>query len=393
MTRHRPIRVLAAVLALLALTVPTASAYDPNGFDLELTPVVSGLSQPVLVTHAGDGSDRLFIVEQGGTVRIFKNGSLVSLPLIDLTASVSDGYEQGLLGLAFHPDHETNGKFYVNFTTNGGDTAINEYRVGTNRDRVLAGSGRRVITIQQPFDNHNGGHIAFGRDGYLYVGMGDGGSGGDPQDRAQSLGSMLGKMLRIDADSPTTTKGYRVPASNPYVGKSGLDEIWSSGLRNPWRWSIDRANGALWIGDVGQDRYEEISRAYSSSTYPVGGRALDFGWDTLEGRVCFEPASGCSSAGTHLPIVTYPQSGGRCAVTGGYVYRGTAEPLMRGGYFFADYCSGEIWTIDAKAASPATRKLLLDTTLKISSFGEDEDGELYVVDLNGSVYHMTASAN
>ena len=352
--------------------------------------LVSGLSQPVFITSARDGTGRLFIVEKTGRIRIWKNGALNSTPFLNITNLVSIGNEQGLLGLAFPPNYATTHKFYVDFTRADGDTIVAQYQSGTtgNADITDAHTRHTLLHIYQPYDNHNGGMLAFGRDGYLYIGMGDGGSGGDPQNHAQSLGSLLGKLLRIDPSGPSATKPYKIPASNPYVGKTGLDEIWDYGLRNPWRFSFDRATGNLWIGDVGQNTWEEIDRTtWISSSHPAG-RGNNFGWHVMEGRACYDPPTGCSTSGKTLPPVVYSHTSGRCAVTGGYVYRGTAIPGLVGAYVFGDYCSGEIWETTATSTAIAAKTLLLDTTSSISSFGEDAAGELYVCDLNGSIYKI-----
>ena len=369
------------------------SAFNPSTFNLVLSSVVGGLSSPVLVTHAGDGSGRLFIAEQTGRIRIFAGGALLATPFLSLAASIATGGERGLLGLAFHPDFETNGKFYVNMTLRGtGATAINEYRVetpGANTARWQ--TGRRIMTIAQPYANHNGGHLAFGPDGYLYIGMGDGGSSGDPGNRAQNINNFLGKMLRINPNLPNAagTRNYRIPTTNPFVGRSGIDEMWARGLRNPWRWSFDRATGDLWIGDVGQNRWEEIDVSRSTGGLNAG-RAANYGWRIMEGRACYNPSS-CSTAGKVRPIAVYSHSSG-CSVTGGYVYRGP-DPLLAGGYLFGDFCTGRIWGINADRAivNPAMTQLL-DTTLNISSFGEDEVGNVYVVSLGGSIWRLSATA-
>jgi glucose/arabinose dehydrogenase len=373
-----------------ATAAVSPAAFNPSGVNLTLTALAGSFSKPVLVTHAGDGSGRRFVVEQGGRIRVIDSGgNLLSTPMLDISAHVSKGSEQGLLGLAFHPDFETNRKLYINFTNTAGDTAINEYRASTTNPNA-AGGARRILTIDQPYANHNGGHIAFGADGYLYIGMGDGGSAGDPGNRAQNLNSLLGKMLRIDVNGTSTGKQYRNPSTNPYVGKTGLDEIWSRGLRNPWRWSFDRQAHGLWIADVGQNRYEEVNRSTVGSG--LGGKAANYGWKVMEGRACYSPSSGCNTTGKIKPLVVYARSSPNCAITGGYVYRGTVNPALSGGYLFGDYCSGRIWTISASAAYPATPVLLKDTSLMISSFGEDEAGELYVTDLaGGKVYKITAS--
>ena len=356
--------------------------------DVALRPVASGFDHPILLTNAGDGSGRRFVVEQTGYVRTIVNGAPSGTPFVNVNSRVVCCGERGLLGLAFHPSFKTNGKLYVNYTRSGdGATVIDEYRVTSNPNNVdEAATRRQLLVIGQPYTNHNGGMIAFGRDGYLYIGMGDGGSGGDPQDRAQNLNSLLGKMLRIDVNGTSSGKAYRIPSSNPWAGATaGLDEIWARGLRNPWRWSFDRITGDLWIADVGQGRYEEVNRSTASGG---GGRGANYGWDDMEGRHCFEPMSGCQTSNRTLPLVEYAHEAGtndNCSVTGGYVYRGERYPLLRGGYFFADYCSNRMWVVSATAASPATPTLLPISTTDIVSFGQDEDGELYVVSLGGGI--------
>jgi glucose/arabinose dehydrogenase len=364
-----------------------AVATAPSDARIQLSVRATGLSNPVFVTSARDGSNRMFIVEQTGRIRILLNGSVLPTPFLSITGSVSNLEEQGLLGLAFHPAFKTNRKLYVDYTNTAGDTVIREYRASaTNPNVVDTATGRTILKIAQPYANHNGGMLAFGPDGYLYIGMGDGGGGGDPQDRAQNVNELLGKMLRIDVNGTTATRAYRIPASNPYVGIAGRDDIWQIGLRNPWRWSFDRATGNLWIADVGQNSWEEIDRAIAMSR--GAGRKANWGWDDMEGRACYEPMSGCLKAGRSLPLVTYSHTAGRCAVSGGYVYRGSKIPALVGGYVFGDFCTGEIWVVGANASSPATRSLLLDTTLQISGFGESGAGELYVVDHSGVVYQI-----
>jgi glucose/arabinose dehydrogenase len=368
----------------------TPAAFDPSAVKISFSRVTTHtFSQPVLVTHAGDNSGRLFIVEQTGRVRIVtREGSLLSTPFIDLSASISKGSEQGLLGLAFHPGFRTNGKVYVNFTTASGDTAINEYRVPAGANTVDRASGRRLITIDQPYSNHNGGHIAFGPDGYLYVGMGDGGSAGDPGNRAQNLNSLLGKMLRLGVN---TTSGYTISPSNPYVGKTGRDEIWSRGLRNPWRWSFDRATGDLWIADVGQGRYEEVNRNRASAG---GGKAVNYGWRVMEGRHCYSPSTGCSTAGKQLPLIEYSHAvsgDDNCSVTGGYVYRGP-QTLLQGAYLYGDYCSGRVWAIAATSTTGSASQMA-DLSANITSFGENQAGDVYMTTHGGAVYRIVASSN
>jgi glucose/arabinose dehydrogenase len=410
-TRKRPLGLAIAVLALVggiaaagvspvrdarAAADPEPAGPDASSGAVLAAPTdaririqlwVSGLSKPVFVTSANDGTGRMFIVEQTGRIKVVKSGKVLSTPFLSLAGKVSRGSEQGLLGLAFHPNFKTNRKLYVNFTNLGGDTVIREYRVSTsNPNVVLTSTARNILKISQPFSNHNGGMLAFGRDGYLYIGMGDGGGSGDPGNRAQRTDTLLGKMLRINVNTASGSLRYGIPSTNPYVGIAGRDEIWQRGLRNPWRWSFDRANGNLWIGDVGQNVWEEVDRATNTAAGP--GRGINWGWDDLEGRHCFDPPNGCSTSGKTMPVAEYSHGGGQCAVTGGYVYRGTAIPALVGGYVFGDFCTGQIWVIAANAASPATPTQLLNTNLLISSFGQNAAGELFVVDLNGRIYRI-----
>ncbi len=365
------------------------AAFNPGAINLVLTQVASGLSRPVLVTHAGDGSDRLFVVEQTGRIRVIKGGVLLPAPLISVAPSILTSGEQGLLGLAFHPSFESNGKFYVYMTLKNGANAVNEYRVETpGADTARWQTGRRIMTIAHPsYTNHNGGHLAFGPSGHLYIGTGDGGSSGDPHNRAQNLNSYLGKILRININLTSGTRNYAVPRTNPFARKAGFDEIWARGLRNPWRFSFDRATNDLWIGDVGQNRYEEIDVSRKTVAHDAGWGA-NYGWRIMEGRACFIP-SRCSTAGKVRPVAVYSHSFG-CSVTGGYVSRGP-DPLLAGGYLYGDFCSGRIWGLNAASASP-TPVQLKDTSLMISSFGEDEAGNLYVVDYGGDVYRLSATA-
>jgi glucose/arabinose dehydrogenase len=362
-------------------------AAAPSDAHIKLTLRASGLTKPVFVTSAHDGSGRLFIVEQTGRIKIY-DGHVHATPFLNLAGKVTTGGEQGLLGLAFHPNFKTNRKLYVNFTNLNGTTVIREYRVSASNPNVVDPSTKRLILkIYQPYANHNGGMLAFGPDGYLYIGMGDGGSAGDPGGRAQSTATLLGKLLRIDVNGTSGTRHYRIPASNPFVGVAGLDEIWQRGLRNPWRWSFDRSTHDLWIGDVGQGDWEEVDHAPRTSS--GAGRGVNWGWDELEGTHCYPPSvSSCNTAGKTMPVLEYDHGGGRCAVTGGYVYRGSAIPALVGGYVFGDYCSGEIWVVAANASAPATKTLLLDTSLLISSFGENASGELLVTDLGGRLYRI-----
>lgn len=384
---------LAVLTILLAMVVPgsAGAAVVPSRIHLGLTEIVSGLSAPVGVTNARDSSGRLFVVEKTGAIRIVKGGSLLPEPFIDLTRFVSDGGEQGLLGLAFHPSYRTNGKLYVSYADLNGTSVIREFRVsGADPDRVDTRTGRTLLRVKQPYANHNGGHIAFGPDGLLYIGFGDGGSGGDPGNRAQSRSTLLGKLLRIDVNRRTGSLAYGIPSTNPYVGRSGLDQIWAYGLRNPWGFSFDRATGDLWIGDVGQGAWEEVDRALAVRGRNAG-RGLNFGWRVMEGAHCYRPASGCSRTGKTLPLTEYGHSAGRCSITGGQVYRGKAYPDLVGAYFFGDYCSGEIWYVDRGAARGVAARRALDTNASVTGFGEDQAGELYLTDAAGTLYRITDS--
>ena len=371
--RSTPIAMLVVVAALALPNVVAAAplrvpgvgpsavvAAAPTSAKIKLSLRASGLTKPVLAVSARDGTGRIFIVEQTGRIKIYRNGTILATPFLSIPSLVSTVGEQGLLGLAFHPSFSSNRKLYVNYTDVNGDTVIREYKASSAGSNVVATStARTILKVDQPYANHNGGMLAFGKDGYLYIGMGDGGSGGDPGNRAQNINSLLGKILRIDVNHTTSTTNYVSPSSNPYVGRDGLNAIWQIGLRNPWRFSFDRVTGSLWIGDVGQNNWEEIDRGIRISTGP--GRGVNWGWRVLEGTHCYNPSSGCSTSGRTKPLTEYSHDGGRCSVTGGFVYRGTQVPALVGGYVFADYCSGEIFVIDS-TAPPGTRPtLLLDT--------------------------------
>ena len=377
-----PVRVDGSADRAAEVAPEVAAGPDLAAVSIALAQRASGLSHPVFVTAAPDGSGRLFIVEQTGKIKILKNGTVLAKPFLTETRARMNGGEQGLLGLAFHPDFKTNRKLYVNYTNSSGDSVIREYKASaTNPDVVNTSATRIILKVDQPYANHNGGMLAFSKGGLLYIGFGDGGSAGDPGNRAQSIYTLLGKMLRIDVNGTTSTKHYRIPSSNPYVGKPGLNEIWQRGLRNPWRFSFDRVTGNLWIGDVGQGSWEEVDRAIKTSAGP--GKGINWGWRVMEGSHCYKPSSGCDTSGKRYPLLDYSHSSGRCSVTGGYVYRGSAIPALVGGYVFGDFCSGEIWVTDSTAARPAAKTLLLATGFAISSFGEDAAGELYVVDYSG----------
>jgi glucose/arabinose dehydrogenase len=341
---------------------------------ISLSRVAGGFVQPVHVTHAGDGSGRIFVVEQGGTIRILDNGVALPSPFLDLSSRVVCCGERGLLSVAFPPGFTAKRHFYVNYTrTPDGATVVARYRVSIGDANAADPTSEEVVlTIPQPYANHNGGQLAFGPDGYLYIGMGDGGSGGDPLNNGQTPGTPLGKLLRIDVESGAVP--YGIPPTNPFRGMAGYrEEIWALGLRNPWRFSFDRLTGDLFIGDVGQGDFEEID--FQPAGDP-GGR--NYGWNIMEGDSCYPIGTvGCNRTGLALPVFVYDHSLG-CSVTGGHVYRGSAFPSLQGVYLFGDYCSGRIWGIRKNGAGWGNA-LLAATTLRISTFGEDESGNVYVV--------------
>jgi len=372
-----------------ACTDICAGIVPVSGTSITTQLVASGLSAPLFVTAPPGDVSRIFIVEQGGHVRIVKWGALLPADFLDIHAQITAGGERGLLGLAFHPSYALNGRFFVDYTDLAGNTVVSEYRVSGNPD-VADPTETVLLGVTQPFANHNGGDITFGPDGYLYIALGDGGSGGDPFGNGQNTNTLLGKLLRIDVDSGTP---YASPPTNPFAGATpGLDEIWAYGLRNPWRFSFDRLNGDLYIGDVGQDRFEEVDYQLANSS---GGQ--NYGWNVVEGNGhCYPSGSGCDQTGMTLPISEYDHSQG-CSITGGYVYRGCKMPDLHGTYFYADFCSAFIRTFQVAggvATNPQDRTadLAPGGSLgigSISSFGEDARGEIYITDLNdGEVFKI-----
>lgn len=350
-----------------------------------LQEVASGLAFPLYVTAPPGDTDRLFIVEKGGTIRIVKGGTLLPAPFLDITSLVSTGSEQGLLGLAFDPEYATNGRFVVHYTDTNGATRVSAFaRSGSDPDLADPGSEQVVLTAEQPFANHNGGQILFGPDGNLYLGLGDGGSGGDPQGRGQDLTDLLGSILRIDLRGVAP---YTIPADNPFAASTtARTEIWSYGLRNPWRFSFDRATGDLYIGDVGQSRWEEVDVSPSAEG---AGKGINFGWNVMEGRHCY--ASGpCDQTGLALSVLEYDHDQG-CSVTGGYVYRGSAISGLQGTYFYSDFCSGWIRSFryqGGQAVEPLDWPTLAPPGGSVTSFGEDAVGELYIASSGGRVYRI-----
>jgi glucose/arabinose dehydrogenase len=350
--------------------------YDEYRF----VPVVTGLNRPTFVTSPPDDA-RLFILEQQGTIRIVEGGDLLDEPFLDITDITSrDANERGLLGLAFHPDYEENGYFFIDHTNSEGDTNVARYEVsGEDPNRADASSREVVLEIEQPFGNHNGGMVAFGPDGYLYIGMGDGGSSGDPEENGQNPNTLLGTLLRINVDQVP----YSIPPDNPFGdGQDGRPEVWAYGLRNPWRFSFDRETGDLYIADVGQNAYEEINFQPADSE---GGQ--NYGWDVYEGRHRYE---GEEIEGTTFPVVEYGRSDG-CSVSGGYVYRGEELPELDGLYLYGDYCQGTIWWLE-QGDDGWENGVFQYTDFDITSFGQDASGELYVVDRGGGVYRLEGPA-
>jgi glucose/arabinose dehydrogenase len=367
-----------------ATNTPTSTVVQTEGFPdpgmVQWRVILSGLNAPVGLTNAGDGSGRLFIIEQAGLVRVVVDGALLPEPYLDIRERVGDERsEQGLLGLAFHPGYAQNGYLFVNYTDTQGDTVISRFQVsGSDNNRADPGSETRLLNVSQPYANHNGGAVVFGPDDFLYLGLGDGGSAGDPLSNGQSLDTLLGKILRIDVDG---TAPYAIPPDNPFLDGGGRPEIWAYGLRNPWRISFDRATGDLYIGDVGQNQWEEID--FYPTGDPGGG---NFGWNFFEGS---HPFQGSPPSGVQLipPVLEYGHDLG-CSVTGGFVYRGDRMPAWQGIYFFADYCSGRVWGAFREPGGSWRQEFLFAGLGQVTSFGEDEIGELYLVDHNGSIYML-----
>jgi glucose/arabinose dehydrogenase len=351
-------------------------------FTVALEPFAEVPGRPLAIAATSDGTSRLIVASQDGTIwAVGVDGRVLPDPMVDLSPFLISGGEQGLLGLALHPDFPDDPRAFVNYTGENGDTSISSISLDpANPERFDASSLRRLLFIDQPYANHNGGGVVFGPDGYLYLALGDGGSGGDPHDNGQRLDTLLGKILRIDVDAGDP---YGIPSDNPFVDGDGMDEIWHYGLRNPWRFSFDREAGDLWIGDVGQGAREEIDVARDSAS------GLNFGWNRMEGSLCFRD-DGCSQDGLTLPVTEYGRDLGY-TVIGGHVYRGEAFPFLVGAYLFADYGSGLIFAIDGGTSSLVAPAQVGHTDGNISAFGEDATGELYVTTLGGAIYRVTAT--
>jgi glucose/arabinose dehydrogenase len=351
-------------------------------------PLVGGLDQPIVVTAPVDGSERLFIAEQDGTIRVVRDGRLLDTPYLDIRDRVTAGGERGLLGVAFAPGFgDGRPTVYVHYSDESGDTRVSSFTAASGgADTIDPATERVVLEEPQPYANHNGGWIGFDADGMLLIALGDGGSGGDPENRASDLGTVLGKMLRIDVLGAEGDEPYRIPEDNPFVATDGArPEILHYGLRNPFRASVDAETGSLWIGDVGQNAWEEVDVAAGDA------RGLDFGWRRWEGRHCFDEGAGCDETGVTMPVTEYPHADG-CSVIGGVVYRGDAIPALRGAYLFSDYCSGTLWAIDAGLDAAQAPIVLAETGRSISSIGIDELGEVHLTDLGaGEVLRLVAA--
>jgi glucose/arabinose dehydrogenase len=341
--------------------------------------ITGGLNSPIGLANARDGSERLFVIEQAGRIRVLENRELLDNVFLDIREKISCCGERGLLGLAFHPQYDVNGYFYVNYTDLNGDTVISRFEVSEDRAKADPASELQLLFIEQPFGNHNGGGMAFGSDGYLYLALGDGGSGGDPMGNAQNTNSLLGKLLRIDVNQPA---GYSVPRDNPFTDGGGAPEVWAFGLRNPWRFSFDRLTGDLYIGDVGQGSWEEID--YLPAGHPGGA---NFGWNYREGSQPYLTVSIPSDLSLIDPVSEYGRDQG-FSVIGGLVYRGEQLPELNGIYLYGDYGSGFIWGLYRDAEGSWHNRILFETSSSITSFGEDENGELYYVSQSGELYQL-----
>jgi glucose/arabinose dehydrogenase len=365
----------------------STGSFDASGVAIAVEPFATIAGAPLAMAAPKDGTGRLFVAAQDGQVWVVsRDGATSQAPTLDIRPLVTSGGERGLLGLALHPDFPDDPRAFVDYTDRNGNTVVASYTVDpSNPDRLDPGSAVDILHVGQPYANHNGGGLAFGPNGYLYVTLGDGGGGGDPQGNAQRLDTTLGKILRIDVDASSGGRRYGIPAGNPFVGDPfAHPEIWLYGLRNPWRLSFDRQTRDLWIGDVGQGAREEIDVARA------GVAGVNFGWNRMEGSSCYGGSRDCDQSGLTLPVAEYGHDLG-CTVIGGYVYRGAAYPILQGGYLFADYCKGTIWALDSAVTQLTPAIVVGQTDGSVSSFGEDADGELYLMNLHGTIGRVVAS--
>jgi glucose/arabinose dehydrogenase len=377
------IRGLSHLVSLLLVLLVALSTAAQTPLSVKLQPFARGFRQPLDFRQAGDGSDRMYVVQKAGVIRVLHGSQPVEAPFLDIRAIVgSGGSEQGLLGLVFDPQYAANGFFYVNYTDSNGDSVVARYQVSGDLDVADPSTATVILTQKQPFANHNGGNLVFGPDGYLYIGFGDGGSAGDPMGNGQKGSTWLGKLLRIDVQSGFP---YAIPEDNPFVNTPGwLPEIWALGLRNPWRYTFDRATGDLYIGDVGQGNWEEVD------FLPAGTAGANFGWNETEGSHCFRGPT-CDLSAFVPAAAEYSHNRGDCAVIGGYVYRGAAYPAMQGVYLYADECTGRMWSLTRDATGAWSSTEQGRTGIAISSFGEDDSGEAYVTGFDdGVIYRVTA---
>jgi glucose/arabinose dehydrogenase len=390
----RRVSLVAAVLvsvvaALLGPAGGQAGAVDTRTTRLTLHRHTAGLSSPVAISPPYDGSGRMFVAEQGGRVRVVdRRGRVLTAPLLDLTDRASSGGERGVLGLAPHPAYRTNGHLFVFYTSLLGDLRVSRFTAAPGANTIDRGTELVILEIpHRENSNHNGGQLVFGRDGFLYVATGDGGGGGDPAGNAQDLGSLLGKILRIDVNASSPSQRYRIPAGNPFAGRAGARaEIWHYGLRNPWRFSFDPSNMDMWVADVGQNEWEEIN--------PIAARhpGRNLGWDCMEGteRTSFGTSSCATTTYFHRPFWQYDHRNNRCAIVGGHIYRGSAQPLLAGTYVYGDFCSGEIWGLGKNSRGQWVSAVQIEHSGNITTFGVDDRREIYVADTSGTIYRLVA---
>jgi glucose/arabinose dehydrogenase len=386
MTSHSSFRPSILVFFLFAFCSDNSrdNETDPAGYKTAVAFPKLSFTRPVDLQHAPDNTNRIFVVEQAGVISVFPNDPNTSSKstFLDIRQNVDDqGNEEGLLGLAFHPEYASNGYFYVNYTaSNPNRTVISRFKVSGNANQADPSSELVLMTFEQPYSNHNGGQVSFGPDGFLYIAVGDGGSANDPHDNGQSLSALLGKILRIDVDKQEDGKQYGIPSDNPFANNTSgyRKEIYAYGLRNPWRFSFDTANGRLWTGDVGQNAYEEIDIVEKGGNY---------GWNTMEGNHCFAPRDGCNRSGLNNPIHEYDRDAG-ISVTGGFVYRGPSLKGLVGKYIYADYATRRVWSLEHSNLANPVNALLLQADFNISSFGVDQNNELYLCGFDGKIHRL-----